>query len=195
MKLWELHFHVHPKIKAFVTHASSHNSLILCLPTTQKLMRVQISCPCPCPTLCFTPYTGAPCIILVHFAEVLRSLKGVCIQRMVTTYAEDFRWENQACLQANTAEAWAFDFSLIYSRITHICSVPCLSSQFWQHSALTMKAAWDVWSVVVLFLIVTVGENENIRSQNLCTVNAQHLGVIFQGLSLIRILLSLSQVF
>lgn len=46
---------------------------------------------------------------------------------MLVTYMGDFREEDQACLQANTAEAWISDVSLICNGVALICSELCLS--------------------------------------------------------------------
>lgn len=105
---------------------------------------------------------------------------------------EDFRWEDQACSQANTAAAWISDLSLIYSRVTDLfraVSVLAIPVCAMPH----VKVTWKVGRVVVPFLVVRPGEKESTRSWNLCTGNTQRLGVTLQGFCLIGILASLNR--
>lgn len=120
--------------------------------------------------------------------------KGSGFKALTVTYVEDFRQEDQACSQANTAEAWASDLSLIYNRITHICSVRCLSWQLLAAQCPGREGDLEGGkSCGSLPRCQPWEKGDHQGAKNLCTGNTQHLGVIFQGFCLISILASFSR--
>lgn len=95
-----------------------------------------------------------------YFSWFCYGKNGSGFKAVLVTYMGDFREEDQACLQANTAEAWISDVSLICNGVALICSELCLSWQFLAAQCPTCEDDLQVGRTVIPFLIVILQEKE-----------------------------------
>lgn len=114
-----------PQHKSFVSSLQSQFIHLMPLYHAEDLIVwLQISCPPPFPMLCFTLYINAT-TILVH----LLWLCMVWIWSTLSDLCGRSQWRDQVGSQANTPEAWVFHLTLIYNRVTHVCSVDVCPAQ------------------------------------------------------------------